>query len=185
MDPMIDQVLADIAGAPTLELIAQIWAYCTTHWTDQQVLARLGAACQARDEALRAPPVIAPPVIAPPVIDAPEMTLAEQGLLAVQERKAAEAVQFAGITPASDTPAWMTKTVEGHIGTRPATGQGGAPALDNLRMSLVDLSCSMVDCGIVCPAIDELRGIMTATPRDCHRIAQGLLWAIQQQMPAK
>jgi len=190
---IVDQILNDIAAAPSLDLIGQIWNYSAGAFANQpETLENIGQACQKRDAELRAngtvPPVIAPPVIAPPVLQPPVLDLpftADElpGVTVQQDRRAQEIVQYAGIQPVSATPpGWMANASAVAIGTRDATGNGGMPALDTMRVVLVDLSCAAWDCGIDLSGIAELKVVSAASPKDCFEIASQMLFKIREHM---
>lgn len=152
---MLQQILSDIASAASLELLAQIWAFASSHFDPASTeLAQIGSACQARDAELRSAP---PP---PPVVTTVQMPVVE---------------------PVSPTPpGWMKNASAVGLATREASGLGGLPALDILRSTLVDLSCAAWDCGLDLSHISKLKEIQAATHEDLWAIADQMLYHIRE-----
>jgi hypothetical protein len=156
---MLQQILNDIAAAPTLEFLAQIWDYCTrTFAAGSPELEHVGSACQARDAQLRgcAPWEPAPAAPAPAAVAMPAVP--------------------AGPKP----PGILANATAIGIGTRDAAGVGGLPALDNLRVALVDLATAAWDCGLDLSQVSRLADVQAADHATLWEIASQMLHEIRE-----
>jgi len=174
MQSIIEQVLADIAAAQTVELLGQIYGWASANIGDPEQLQQVAAACQARDAQLQPNAVAQPETMpAPPV---PEH-------VAEVVRAPAVMIDVAGIVPVSITPpGWVANADALAVGTRNATGNGGLPALDTLRVTLVDLVAASWDCGIDLTKAPHIRDVTVATPAQCWETATYMLDAIRTHL---
>ena len=143
----------------------------------------VAAACQARDAALTAAEFqqrsaevdkpfaphelgqIAPPLLHPPV--------------PAQQRPVADVVVHpVGPTP----PGWMRNAAEIGIAQRGAIGMGGLPALDVLRVALVDLACAAWDTGCDLSSVAGLQDVQAATPGQLWEISEAMLMRIRAHL---
>lgn len=175
MDQIIAQVFADIDAAQSLELLGQIYGWSATNITDPNALQQIAAACQAKDAQLRAMG-FAPPL----VMDAPPRSAED---IAAVQRAANAAIDVAGIHPVSTTPpGWLAVAADMGVATRNATGSGGLPALDALRVTMVDLTAAAWDCGIDLTLAPHIKDVQTATPEQIWEMATYMLDAIRTQL---
>ena len=159
MNPITQQVLADIGAATTIELLGQIYGWAATNIADPAELQAVAAACQAKDAVLRAP---APPMTMP--ARAPEID--------------ASTIIPVGPTP----PGWLAVAADMGVATRNATGSGGLPALDTLRVTMVDLTAAAWDCGIDLTAAPHIKDVQAATQEQIWKMATYMLDAIRTQL---
>lgn len=168
MNPIVQQVLADIAAAQSLDLLGQIYGWAAANITDPASLQAVAQACQARDAQLRQTGVV-PPL----VMQAPEPVPVA----------APVPVDATSVVPVKATPpGWMATAADLAIGTRNATGNGGLPALDTLRVTMVDLAAAAWDCGINVSEAPHLKAVSAATADQLWQTADYMLHAIRAQL---
>ena len=175
MNTIVQQVLADIAAATTIDLLGQIYGWAATNILDPSELQAIAQACQTKDAQLRQADIV-PPL----VMEAPPRSVDD---IAAEQRFANAAIDVAGIHPVSSTPpGWMAVASDLAISTRNATGNGGLAALDTLRVTMVDLAAAAWDCGIDLSAAPHLKDIQAATPDQIWKMATYMLDAIRSQL---
>lgn len=180
MNPIVQQVLADIAAAQSLDLLGQIYGWAAANITDPAALQAVAQACQDRDAQLRQTGVV-PPL----VMQAPPRSEGDIALAAQERASAADVagVHAASVVPVKSTPpGWMATAADLAIGTRNATGNGGLPALDTLRVTMVDLAAAAWDCGIDVSEAPHLKAVSAATADQLWQTADYMLHAIRAQL---
>jgi hypothetical protein len=193
MNPL-QQVLYDIQNAQSVDLLGQIYGYAATAFAaDPATLQQVAAACQARDAQLRQGQPFQPAAqLQPPV--APLAQGAQRHGAEVPEnfpgsfappsrdtRPPEPSVQPVSSTP----PGWMANASAIGLGVREAAGVGGLPALDSLRVALVDLTCAAWDCGLDLSQIEGLRDVQKARPEDCWKISCQMLDRIRVHLQSQ
>ena len=188
------QILHDVANAPTKQRLGEIYAYVAGAFTAvPQFIMDVASACQVRDAQLTAaehqqlqpapvvdqpfaphelgqplqqlqPPVPAPGSFAPPPAQA--------------QRPAMPDVKPVGSQP----PGWMKTAADFGLAQRNAVGAGGLPALDVLRVAFVDLACAAWDCGCDLSEVEGLKAVQTATPEQCWQISEAMLMRIRAHL---
>lgn len=176
MDPY-QQILHDVANAPNKETLAGIYTYVAGAYAAvPQFVQDVAAACQARDAQLTADKPFAPHELGQPMVQ--QLQPPVMGAPPPAPAPAAIVVHPVNGTP----PGWMRNAAEIGIATRGSIGMGGLPALDVLRVALVDVACASYDCGCDLSMVDGLKEVSAATPAKCYEIAELMLMRIRAHM---
>jgi hypothetical protein len=162
---LIEKVIADIRAANSLQLLGDIYTWSASNIPDPAAVQRIAGECQARDAQLRAMDTVPP-------VDMPQAPAAPPAPVDVSS----------AVPVSAKPPGWLAAASDLAIGTRNATGNGGLPALDNLRVSLVDLAASAWDCGIDLTAAPHIKDVSAATPQQCWETALYMLDAIRTHL---
>lgn len=191
----MQQILADIAAATTVERIRQIYAWVASAWQDQAAVFRVGQACQAREAELAQyggvpmpqathpqnlvlPP---PPPPAPAPMGQPPAWQPMPHGQPMQTPRGALPPSPGGFdtaaprpsppSPLGTPPRTLAQADQLGLGTIHATGFGGQEAWNVLRAELVNLAAAAWDCGIDLSHIDGLRDVANADPAKVNEIA--------------
>lgn len=220
MNPSKDQVIADVNAAPSKERIAAIYTWAATAFAqDQWALQQIAQACSNRDMALNSQAAPAMPPLppspgaqrhgsevpenfpgsfAPPPGPPPQrlpMPHHEMPAQRPQQPMPGEGFETATprpspMSPLGPPPGHLGRASEMGLGTINATGLGGGPAQDVLRLELVNLAAAAWDLGLDLSRIEGLRDVQAATPEKLWDIAAQMCnqignWAAQNRQTAR